>query len=101
MTKIERICRIVCDEFGVTYNELTGTTRRVPIPDARHTAMVVSIGKVDQEEILTHFNRERTTMIHARGKVDALSSVYPAYRNKLATITSKVRELDRVLNGQA
>ncbi|HEY0415671.1 MAG TPA: chromosomal replication initiator protein DnaA [Gaiellaceae bacterium] len=92
---IDRIQELVCERFGVTYEELTGDRRSQNIVYPRQVAMYLARELTDSSlpKIGKEFGgRDHTTVIHATSKIARLIREDRAVYNLVQELTARVRQ---------
>lgn len=91
--KIVFIISEICRRYNVTDFQLVSSSRQRNIVEARHMAMYV----LRKKTAMTHLSigkrfgdKDHTTVIHAVGKVESLSKVYPEFAEKLHDIMMSI-----------
>jgi chromosomal replication initiation ATPase DnaA len=85
------IKKVVCEYYGVSHVEVEGKSKKKNFVKARQTAMYLiwEKGIFSLEQIGTFFNREYSTVIHAR---DSISRDIEIYKDELIEL-NRVKEL--------
>jgi chromosomal replication initiator protein len=92
---IDRIQRLVCDRFGVSFGELTGDRRSQNIVYPRQVAMYLSRELTDSSlpKIGKEFGgRDHTTVIHATSKIARLIREDRNVYNLVQELTARIKQ---------
>jgi len=90
--KLADILRATCRVTGLTMSELTGQQRHHTITSKRHIAMWLATKHTEMSlpQLARHFNRDHTTVMYARRKIDWLRLSDPAVSETIKRIREEM-----------
>lgn len=88
----DQIIQAVCKHYRFSIEELVSPSRAQPLTTARHWAMYLLCkdGRYTSTFIAKYFERDHTTVIHARDRMDELIGRYESYQEVHCTLKSLI-----------
>jgi len=90
---LEQVMKAVCEQFGVSLDEMTGRTRSKQLVVPRQIAMYISREMTDHSlpDIGRAFKRDHSTVIHAHAKVRDLLQEDPVFAKMIEELMEKIQ----------
>ncbi|ADY72663.1 Chromosomal replication initiator protein dnaA [Desulfurobacterium thermolithotrophum DSM 11699] len=95
---IEKIKKVVCEEFKIEMKQMEGTSRKKQIALARQIAMYLArkLGNFSYSKIASAFNRDdHTTVIHAVHKIEEMRKKNPNLNQIIMELEVRLEEFSQ------